>query len=169
MTETDPLNFPPPNSDAHILTWNPEIQDISDSVINQTIKDLSHQSLIIRSWNVGRRTQGINSGDTVYLLRQGQDRPGIIAHGIINDEIHPDVWDIDPDKEGKFITYELHKMVTVDNRLKMEDLVNHRNAQTGAGWKDIDWKFIRASGRTLIPEDALELHDLWDRHHSKLP
>ena len=25
---------------------------------------------------------------------------------------------IDPDKEGKFITYELHKMVTVDNRLK---------------------------------------------------
>ena len=113
-----------PFTDVHILTWNPAERDIHDSVIEQYILDLKNGSTIIWSWNVGRHKNGFKTGNLVYLLRQGTDRRGIIASGVlIEDGVQKGRFDHDPTRESNFVRFELQSILSIDDRL---DLKNYK-------------------------------------------
>ncbi len=157
QNKTSPLTLPPP-SVVHILTWNPKIEKIPDSAIEQTIMDLENGSTILRSWNVGRHTNNFLQGNLVYLLRQGTDRKGIIAQGKLTSSAYKDTFRKDPNKQSNFVDYELIKIVPVDDRLPFEVLENH--PFNGINWN----KHFRESGTTLKGSNAQALNLLWDTH-----
>ena len=150
-----------PFTDVHILTWNPAERDIHDSVIEQYILDLENGSTIIWSWNVGRHKNGFETGNLVYLLRQGTDRRGIIASGVlIEDGVHIDRFDHDPTRESNFVRFELQSILSIDDRLDFEELQNLK--LQGVNWST----HFPESGRTLKGPNADALFRLWGRHYS---
>ena len=83
MNNTEDQNIE--GTKVHLITWNPELwPDLTDELIDATIKVLHAGSTIIDQWSVGSRKNDIESGDSVFLLRQGNDRRGIVAKGIVS-------------------------------------------------------------------------------------
>ena len=162
MGKANQLTLDPSIPDvAHILTWNPKYEKISDSSIEQTLRDLEHGSTIIRSWNVGRHTKGFIPGNTVYLLRQGSDRRGIIARGKLITSVYESTFYENPNKSTNFVDYELENIVPVNDRLRIEVLLNYQRSH----FKSIDWNSsFRQSGKTLTDSNARALQQLWNNN-----
>ena len=159
-SEKQPL-LAPLGLDAHILTWNPAERDIHDSVIEQYILDLENGSSIIWNWNVGRHKNGFKTGNLVYLLRQGTDRRGIIASGVlIEDGVQKGRFDHDPTRESNFVRFQLQTILSIDDRLDFEELQNLK--LQGVNWST----HFPESGRTLKGPNADALFRLWGRHYS---
>ena len=151
--------IPPNPSVAHILTWNPKYEEISDDVIEQTLVDLKHGSTIIRSWSVGRHKNNFIPGNLVYLLRQGDDRKGIVAQGKLISPVYKDTFKGNSNRSGNFVDYQLESIVPIDNRLPFESL------QRFPHFSEINWgKHFRESGKTLTGNNAEKLKTLWDIH-----
>ena len=130
MSNTEDQNIE--GTKVHLITWNPELwPDLTDELIDATIKVLHAGSRIIDQWSVGSRRNDIESGDSVFLLRQGNDRRGIVAKGIVLGEIFQGPhWD-GSKKEANYVEYLLENHVTVDHRLTIADLETHINPSSG--------------------------------------
>ena len=162
MSNTEDQNIE--GTKVHLITWNPELwPDLTDELIDATIKVLHAGSRIIDQWSVGNRKNDIESGDSVFLLRQGNDRRGIIAKGVVLGEIFQGPhWDSSK-SEANYVEYLLESHVTVDHRLPIADLETHINPSSGKSF-EINWSQIYGSGRTLSDDDGESLLELWDEH-----
>ena len=154
---------------VHLLTWNPEKwPDLTDDLINATKMVLDVGTKLITQWSVGPRKNDIFPGDKVFLLRQGTDRRGIIAAGIVFSEIFQEPhWD-GTDRDGNYVQYLLTKMTSIEDRLAIETLETYKDPTSGNSF-EIDWDTIYSSGRTLSDHDGQELLNLWLQHTSDLP
>src|SRR5207245_684084 len=82
---------------TYLLTWKPRRWDWN--TLEQEIRRLRATGHVRIQWSAGRN-QHIGKGDRVFLLRQGQDRPGIIGAGRVIRGSYPDEhWD--PSRHGQ--------------------------------------------------------------------
>jgi hypothetical protein len=121
-----------------ILTWNPA--DYPWNERDEEARDVQHSDVCHGSWTCGR-TKRIASGDRVFLLRQGQDQPGIVASGYASAEPR---WDENWNAFHVKVDWDviLPSKSPILNRKDLLDRV-----QIKAGWAQ------RSSGQT--PHDPL--------------
>ena len=133
----------------HILvTWNPgpdnDEQYTPEQWKDEVADPLSPGGLVIEgSWDVGGRTQGIDPGDRVYLLRQGTHGRGIVALGEFTSPPEPRPHWRNDGTFGQFTDIDWSDAVEIDNRLDIDVLK--------AEIPEFDWNSVRRGGRDVTP------------------
>lgn len=75
---------------SYLLTWNPKRFVWTD--LPDVLADLDAVGAVAVSWSCGR-TKRIREGDSVYLLRQGKDSPGIVGRGwVVTEPFYDEHW-----------------------------------------------------------------------------
>ena len=85
---------------TYLLTWNPKRFDWD---MEQDLNELKSHGFFDGRWSCGR-TKRIESGDRLFLLRQGQEPRGIVASGYAKSSPHTDVhWDESRSDEALYV------------------------------------------------------------------
>jgi hypothetical protein len=139
-----------------IATWNP---------VNWSWDDRTEQvaattaGVIVREpWSTGSRRNGIEPGDRVFLLKQGEEPRGVVGSGTCSSRIfQDDHWD--EQREGAEANYVL---IEWDTLLPDDDLLPHSElvarVPAGRNWRP------QGSGTVLTAEGAIDLEALWAEH-----
>jgi 5-methylcytosine-specific restriction protein A len=110
---------------------------------------------VAEQWSVGRRRQGIESGDRAFLLRHHVDR-GIVASGHFSGVVFQGPhWD-GSRREANYAPILWDAVLEVPDRLPIEEL-KHRVAP-------FPWDRLQGSGVRLTDSLVLNMEDLWWRH-----
>lgn len=73
-----------------LLTWDPS--RISSGSLREHIAEFEQIGSTVMNWSVGRK--GIKQGDLVFMMRHGDDRPGLVGSGyVISDTWDGKHWD----------------------------------------------------------------------------
>jgi hypothetical protein len=142
-----------------LATWNPgkwRWDDYADAV------QASHAGHILHEpWSTGRRKSGIEPGDRVYLLLQGDGPRGIIGSGTCASSIfQDDHWDDESlDDEANWVLVDWDTFVLPEDALDRTVLIDQIPA--GNGWRP------QASGTVLDAGAAAALEQMWARHVEK--
>lgn len=127
-----------------VLTWNPQVWPMDEH-------DLTEDS--VGTWSTGNRKTGISDGDYVVLLRQGDDRRGLIALGVARGPVFPGEHFNDASKIANYVPVSWIDQVPVDERIDIEDLFE---IAPGA-----PWNAMYSSGFHLSSEDAGAILEAW--------
>ncbi|WP_280305044.1 hypothetical protein [Nocardia abscessus] len=138
---------------AFLLTWNPgesdwdQYQDfILETAVGRPVPD---------QWSTGSRVGGVEAGDRVFMLRQGDLGRGIVASGTATSGVYEDEhWD----SGGGYTNYirvEWDAVVDVADRMPKEVLEQEIPEQH---WTP------QASGTAVKAEVVDELETLWSAH-----
>jgi hypothetical protein len=142
-----------------ILIWDGSESGYAAAEFAADVVTTAAGGVVGSTWSVGSRRHGMFPGDRVFLLRQGTDR-GIVAAGRLFDGIvtvgpH---W-ADPTKLAAYTDIEWDRVLPVEDRLDIEDLLTHVPHH---------WNNIMGSGQELeAPSDAT-LQALWQGHLTTL-
>jgi 5-methylcytosine-specific restriction protein A len=131
-----------------LFTWNPENWLISDRQWEREIKQIQDCGFLYSQWSCGR-SKFIQPGDDAFLLRQGQDRRGIIARGTVTSELfEAPTWNNEKglDVTSNYVDITWTTQLKIDQRLPIEVLQKEL--------PDVHWS-PQGSG-TQIPENAHE-------------
>ena len=141
-----------------LFTWNPEHWSISDRQWNREVKQIQDCGFFYSQWSCGR-SKVIQPGDDAFLLRQGTDRRGIVAHGTVSGEIFQEgTWnsEIEDDEEDTLVNYVDVTWTTqlpIDQRLTIETLKSEI--------PNVHWSPYGSGNR--VPADSQEkLFQLWN-------
>lgn len=136
---------------AILLTWNPANWDFDEGEYDRYVHATENVNLRL-TWSVGRRRHGIQLGERAYLLRQGVDRRGIVASGIVDSEPYDDPhWDGSSVQTG-YIYVVWEHFSAIEDRLDISVLL--------AEVPGVNWNSIRGSGRSVSPDDEVVLDRL---------
>jgi len=81
-----------------LLTWNPNTWDWEE------YEKTCEETPALLDWSCN--TKKIKIGDEVYLMKQGKAPRGIIAHGIVTEDVYQEEhWDEDKAEQGKEANY----------------------------------------------------------------
>jgi hypothetical protein len=69
---------------TYLLTWNPHRWNWQPDALQALLYDIEQQGFGVQRWSCGHN-KGIEAGDRVFLLRQGQKPRGIIGSGWVSD------------------------------------------------------------------------------------
>ncbi|MGK5683094.1 protein NO VEIN domain-containing protein [Actinoplanes sp. URMC 104] len=139
-----------------LVTWNParwRMGDYDDDVIAT-----AGGGFVRGRWSTGSRTGGIEPGDRVFMLLQGDGPRGIVGSGTCASRIfQAGHWD--PQRTGEQANYALidwDTLVPLDDVLPRPELMEMIPA--GGEWRP------QSSGTLLSPEVAQQLEQLWAGH-----
>ena len=141
-----------------LLTWNPK-RGFPWNEREEVVRRTSTGVAVPDRWSVGARTSGFSVGDTVYLLRLGDDPRGVVASGTITD---PEVrrephWN---GQLGKMANYvDLNWQSAVDD----SEILSIRVLEEEL--PDVHWH-PEGGGVLLKQRDAIRLATLWQERPS---
>ena len=138
---------------AVLLTTNPDRYDFYALDAPEAQAAIALGQTSPGRWSVARRVQGIDPGDTVYLLKQGREPRGIVASGTVTSEIYTDDH-FDPDVSGElnYVEVAWTAIVDEDTPLPLEDL---KVAFPQQHWTP------QSSGQGVRPEVVADLAAMW--------
>lgn len=153
----------PSTRQAFLLTWNPNNWEWTD--LPQSVYATGEGQLVDERWSTGSRTSGIQPGDLVFLLRQGEEPRGIIGSGeavdfygegaISGEIIYTDQhWD-GTDRTANYVNVLWNRLVDPEDGLRLEELQ--------AEFPDQHWTPF-SSGTEIKPELVAALQDKWSDH-----
>jgi len=138
-----------------LFTWNPSFFHVSDRQWNREIKQIQDCGFLYSQWSCGR-SKFIQPGDDAFLLRQGTDRRGIVAHGTVTSEyFEAPTWDDEKEEDTvvNYVDITWTTQLPIDQRLTIETL----QLQI----PKVYWS-PQGSG-TQVPEESQEkLFELWN-------
>lgn len=118
-------------------------------MVQRTRDGEAHQS----NWSVGQRVKGIEDGDRIFLLRQGEHGRGIVARGQVASEIYyDDGWREGDAREAGYVDVVWLEALPIADRIDLTELV-----QT---IPEYGWKTVYGSGRDVSKYES-RLEDLW--------
>jgi hypothetical protein len=107
-----------------LFTWNPSFFHVSDRQWNREIKQIQDCGFLYSQWSCGR-SKFIKPGDDAFLLRQGTDRRGIVAHGTVTSEyFEAPTWDDEKEEDTvvNYVDITWTTQLQIDQRLPIETL-----------------------------------------------
>ncbi|MGO9286203.1 MAG: protein NO VEIN domain-containing protein [Mycobacterium sp.] len=146
-------------SRALIATWNPDRGQWLKVGYREAIERTARGETVLEDWSTGNTTNGVSSGERVFLLQQGNQGRGIIASGTVLGEIYQiPHWDPEKAIRGELantVDIEWECVLPVEDILPKEEL----NRQLPA----IYWSTPR-SGVSIKGELADQLEEMWSNH-----
>lgn len=139
---------------AYLLTWKPAKWPWED--IQDTISKLDELGFWDGRWSCGI-TKKINIGDRVFLMRQGQDKPGIIGSGWATSTYYEDDhWDENANSDfALYVNIRLDILLDAEN----EDIFPRSKLRKGI-LADGPWD-TQNSGVTIPDKIASKLESEW--------
>jgi 5-methylcytosine-specific restriction protein A len=141
---------------SYLLTWNPSTWTWND--YKEMQKKIQKYGGVVISWSCGN-TKSIQPGDTVYLIRVGQNAPGIIGKGISESKPYIDRHFKDIDREANYIRIKLN--VLADKNKPIISLDTLKNKIPNQLWTP------QASGTSIKGDSLIWLEKLWYEECSK--
>jgi len=135
-----------------LLTWNPNVWSWNE--LEEELDTLRKQGFLNSTWSCGV-TKQINTGDRVFLLRQGEEPRGIVAVGHATSERYEDKHFIYKDRKAWYINV---RFDVVLNPYKEPILTTSQLIEEGLN--DVHWK-TQSSGIRITPKSASRLESLW--------
>lgn len=137
---------------AFILTYNPAywLWPLNERTSGRTIE-----------WNVGNRRKGIEAGDHLFFLQQGEHQRGLIGHSLCLGHIYSDAHWLGP--QGRAAQY-VQTSITNAYPEPIIDLAELKFAAPLTNWSP------RQSGAAINKHDAPEILALWHDatyHHTQ--
>lgn len=136
---------------AYLLTWNPKHYSLLKSVEGGD----QEQPYVIGDeirWTCSSKQPGL--GDTVYLIRLGEEPRGLVGKGTVTKESFDDADWLDPEKQRQYIQFRFD-----DIRLDCEDglipMMMLERAYSGQKWSP------QSSGISIKQEYIADLAELW--------
>lgn len=137
---------------TYLLIWNPKRWHWD---IEPDIAALKAQGFFDGRWSCGR-TKRIESGDRVYLLRQGMEPRGIMASGQAKSSPYPKAhWDESRDDDALYIDVRFDALLDPEQ----EGILLLVQLQNGS-LASVNWR-TQTSGISIAPSAASELDKLW--------
>ena len=115
-------------SKAYLITWNPRKWDFDDGYAS-FLRDVQDGRMPVIAWAVSNSS--IEKGDTMFLMRLGDEPRGIIAKGIAIDDVHFD----------KHFDFDLAKSGAISKQVRVR-FVSAGDYEKG---EYIDWKELKRS------------------------
>lgn len=143
---------------TYLLTWNPKrwSWNVADDAATA-----ARTGFIDHRWSCGR-TRRIETGDRVFLLRQGMDPRGIMASGVARSRPYADKhWDGRRRGEALFVDVRFDALVDPDHDGVLP-VARFRSAALAA----VHWR-TQMSGIEIPPKAAAALERLWHAHLAK--
>jgi 5-methylcytosine-specific restriction protein A len=138
---------------VHLVTYNPERwtwDDYDDAVRRTRAGQRADEG-----WSVAQRVRGIDSGDWVFLLRQGSGRRGLLGVGKAKSEPYTaEHWD-GSGGTAQYIDIDWLELFPQDELIPLDVL--QRDVP------GFNWNQVYSSGRTIPEPSASELLTLWER------
>jgi hypothetical protein len=141
---------------AFILTWNPRRYPIAEADYEARRLSTVRGVPVTGKWSTGQNRRHIHPGDTLYWLRQGPDRRGLIGSGHAISEIFPDVHYERPGQVAHYVEHAFDVILPVDDRLETELLL-----QAVPG---VVWNFLQGSGYRVPAASEELLTRVWREH-----
>lgn len=146
---------------TYLLTWKPtrwHWDNLADEV-----REVETRGYCDSRWSCGR-TKKIVPNDRLFLLRQGSDRPGIMASGWATSNVFEDAHfeGNRPESTALYLEARFNALLDPDSAelLRRDDL--HSGHLASVNWN------TQASGITIPPAAAVELESRWTAHLSQL-
>ncbi len=141
-------------SKTYLFTWNPKLHEVS--AIASTIKKLKEQENVILGWSTGNR-KSVSVGERVFLMRQGDNNPGIIGSGRIHGEIKTrSHWDKDKASLGKTF----NQVDVLWDSLQETPLISLATLREKT--KDESIWVSQSSGVEIPLAVAIQLEEIWE-------
>ena len=139
-----------------VATWNPDKWHWSQW--DRDARATEAGGIVRGRWSTGSRKEGVEPGDRVFLLKQGNEPRGIVGSGTCSSRIFQDQhWDDErAGDDANFVLIEWDTIVTEDNLLPHSELTARIPA--GRLWRP------QGSGSLLAPDVASDLEALWAEH-----
>jgi hypothetical protein len=128
-------------------------------VIATEIRADGNDCVVRFHWDTGNRVNGIDPGDRVYLLQQGDEYPrGIVRVGTIVGPVEP----VNQDRWKNQVLVEWGDAVSQDDPLPVSDLADS-DLRT---WEHnpVNWSEVRQGGMMFDAMSEAKLDRLWSRH-----
>lgn len=139
-----------------ILAWDGGDAGYAPSKLTADIEATVRGEVVSGTWSVGSRRSGMDPGDRVFLLRQGDAR-GIIASGRLYDgEIFPGPHWADPEKTAYYTRVDFDHVLATGERLLIETLFSEIPGH--------HWNNILGSGQMVAPPSDEQLDLVWSDH-----
>src|SRR5689334_7734855 len=88
---------------TYLLTWNPDKWEWEDVHFDGAIQRTAEGELVPDQWSTGGRTNDVEKGDRLFLLRQGVEPRGVVASGWFNSSIWQGPhWDGTPGRTANY-------------------------------------------------------------------
>jgi hypothetical protein len=144
-----------------LLTWNPDRFDFGEARYASYVKRTRGGGTVSMTWGTGQNRNRIHPGDTLFLLRQGNNGRGIAAAGRATSGIERDPRFDPSSRSGNFVEAEWILFLPLADLLSTDELL--------ARVPGVPWKHIFASGFTVAEAAAVDLARLWEEHLNALP
>ena len=139
-----------------LFTWNPEHWAVSDRQWNREIRQIQDCGFLYSQWSCGR-SKFIQPGDDAFLLRQGTDRRGIVAHGTVSSDVFQEpTWNTEREEEDalwNYVDITWTTQLPIDQRLTIETLKSEI--------PDVHWS-PQGSGTQVAEQATEKLFQLWN-------
>lgn len=140
---------------TYLLTWNPKKWSWDN--LAELASHVARTGSLDDRWSCGGR-KNIDPGDRVFLLRQGPDRPGLIASGwATSGVVEDDHWE---DRELRHRRKARYVHVQWD--MLRENSVITREELLRPPFEAVNWD-TQSSGISVEPETAKQLEQEWGR------
>ncbi|HEV2494307.1 MAG TPA: HNH endonuclease [Terriglobia bacterium] len=146
-----------------LLTWNPKRWAWAN--LQNGVRRTKVGKTVDERWSTGRRNQGIQPGDRVFLLKQGREPSGVMAAGVATSEcfLAPH-WD--PRRRGQqawFVDVVFDSMLDPD----VDPLLRRDELEHSAALASVHWN-TQSSGIRVAEGPAKALEERWRRHLREL-
>ena len=137
---------------TYLLRWNPKIS-------SYTLEDYRHDVKynpdgFCSNWSVYEWEEA-HDGDRYYMLRTGDDKPGIVYRGIFTSEPYEDEdWNM-TDKLRHYVDMDCYDCIPADEQSPITIKILEENIP------NINWR-AGHSGELLSDEDAEKLDEMWE-------
>ncbi|MDL5159280.1 hypothetical protein [Actinomycetospora termitidis] len=136
-----------------ILTWNPLKWDFKPGEYDRHIEATERGERILTRWSVGGRRHNVVVGEKAFLLRQGDDRRGIVAVGLVSRTPCPGPhWDGSA-REAWYVDVDWSRFVDVGDRVPTEVLLEQVSG--------VPWNYLFGSGVAMTDEETVAVEALW--------
>lgn len=136
-----------------LLTWNPQKWSWDDAERALAAGETEQGRGFPDRWSIGGRTSGIESGDRVFLLRQGEEPRGVVASGTATSGPFTAAhWDNTPGRLANYVDVDWDRVVNDDAVLPTPLLLSEL---PGTHWN------TQSSGIVILPPNDARLEAAW--------
>lgn len=140
---------------TYLLRWNPTISSFKIEHYRQAMKDRPDGFGF--DWSVYEWEEA-HEGDRYYMLRTGDDKAGIVFHGVFTSEPYEgEDWAGQKGKTRRYMDMDCYDCVPADEQPPITIEILEKAIP------NIDWRKGH-SGEYLSEEDAEKLNELWNEY-----
>jgi hypothetical protein len=143
----------PENPKKYLMRWNPSVSSFTEQDFKECLSKMVH-GMFRMNWSIYEWEEA-HENDRFYMLRTGDDKPGIVFRGIFTSEPYEDEdWNM-TDKLRHYVDMDCYDCISADEQSPITVKMLEESIP------NINWR-AGHSGELLSDEDAEKLDDMWE-------